>query len=214
METIFKLSSKKDLNTRYNYAYPYCNQIYRQLALQEMKIGDEFTKLFKKEVYPKDYYLLKPNQIANKFWVIVEGKAVLFRNCDGTEITSHFFVDNDIMAVCPSYYLQMRTEYGIYLKERTVVYEAKWADLHRLQPKYVALYDLELKLLNLFLLETMDHSFCLNTMTNEQHIAHVQKHKPLLFNSFFLWQIYTYFGMKYSSFRRARKKMIKQWTKD
>lgn len=212
MKTIFNLNTKQNLNTPYNYAYPFCNQIYKQLAIQELKIGDNFTQIFKREVYPKDYYLLKPGQIANKFWIIEKGKAILFRNCNGNQVVSHFFMENDIMAMYPSYCLQIPTEYGICLDDRAVVYEAKWVDLQQLQTTNAALNDLERKLISLFLLAMMDHSHCLQTMKKNEHITYIHKHKPLLLTKFQTGQVKTYFGMGDKTVYRGRKKLQKQRT--
>ncbi len=205
MEPIFKQFLGKELDSPCNYASPLNKTIHRQLARLEEKIGDDFSKIFTKKVFAEKYYLLKPNQLANKFWYLVEGNAIMFNIVKGEEVISHFFYKNDFITFHPSARCNIPSTSYFRIESRAVVYEAKWADIHCLQKSFNELYDLEIKLIDLFMLDLMNFVSLLQLPTTQERVDCLQKEKPLLFVDFKPCQIHPHIRMDYKSLYLALK---------
>ena len=205
MAQIFIPELSKNCNNSLSFTYPYTEKLLRDLILAEKQIGEEFTSLFKKEVYPTDHILLNYGQKATKLWFLVEGKAIIYRQYEGNDVVCSFFYPNDFITCYPSFHLNMPSDYYIRTEDRAVVYEIFWKDLVKLTEKYPKLFCIERVLISAYLHNITKMFFNMQTLNKTELMRFILKMMPSLFYWYSGKLIQYYLGLTAKTENRARK---------
>ncbi|MDF1696383.1 MAG: Crp/Fnr family transcriptional regulator [Saprospiraceae bacterium] len=158
--------------------------------------------------FSKNEFLLKQDEISNRFFFIINGCARMFYTVDGMEKTAFFYMEKDFVSAYERFTKQVPSKHSIQTIEKSTVaiisVETAQNLLQRF-PKfeYLARVMMENELI---IYQNIISSFI--TQNAEQRYLHLLKHRPDIIQRIPQYHLATYVGVSPETLSRIRKRIL------
>jgi len=181
--------------------------IQQVLTLPEMDAEDIASSFHLREIKKGDF-LLRENEISNDYLYLQEG---LMRNylfdLDGNEITTDFFIENNIVFEVTSFFNRVNSEVNIQAITNCIGYRISYEELNSLFHNKPAFRDFGRAILVKEFISSKKRNYAMINQTAEQRYNNLLYSKPEILKNSPLKFIASYLGITDSTLSRLRKKL-------
>lgn len=182
--------------------------IYQHPQLSDTELVKIFSEHEKIEV-PKNEFLLRENKVANCFYVLESGLVRAFvHDFDQNEITTEFFVENEIVIVPSSLFQRIPSKENLQTLRDSVLWKIEFENFEKLFDQIEGFKDWGRLWFTFQLFATKQRSLEMITETATNRYLKLMKEKPDIIKSAPLKQIASYLGITDSSLSRIRREIL------
>jgi CRP-like cAMP-binding protein len=173
----------------------------------------QMVELMNVKVYPKNSYLVREGQMANKCYFVLKGIVRQYYNIDGEEKTTNFYMDGEPVSstfptdIAPS-------QFCLICNEDTMVCEANPGDDKKLLATMPQLQTINEKATETENMKVHESLLDFKLLSAEERYLKLLRDKPQLIDRVPLYQLASYLGIKAESLSRIRKRISRNGMKN
>ncbi len=187
---------------------PSLASVYMHPLLTSSNLEIIFSKHKRMEI-PKNEWILKEGEIMDCYYILESGLVRGFvHDWDNNEITTEFFVENDIVIVPSSLFQQSPSKENLQTITHSVLWKIDFHDFEKLFEEIEGFKDWGRLWFTFQLFSTKQRSLEMITETATNRYLKLMKEKPEIIHSAPLKQIASYLGITDSSLSRIRRELL------
>lgn len=187
---------------------PSLASVYMHPLLTSSNLEIIFSKHQRMEI-PKNEWILKEGQIMDGYYILESGLVRAFvHDWDNNEITTEFFVANDIVIVPSSLFQNSPSKENLQTITHSVLWKIDYPDFEKLFEEIEGFKDWGRLWFTFQLFATKQRSLEMITETATNRYLKLMKEKPEIIHSAPLKQIASYLGITDSSLSRIRRELL------
>lgn len=187
---------------------PSLASVYMHPLLTSSNLEIIFSKHKRMEI-PKNEWILKEGEIMDCYYILEKGLVRAFvHDWDNNEITTEFFVENDIVIVPSSLFQQSPSKENLQTITHSVLWKIDFHDFEKLFEEIEGFKDWGRLWFTFQLFATKQRSLEMITETATNRYLKLMKEKPEIIHSAPLKQIASYLGITDSSLSRIRRELL------
>ena len=187
---------------------PSLASVYMHPLLTSSNLEIIFSKHKRMEI-PKNEWILKEGEIMDCYYILESGLVRGFvHDWDNNEITTEFFVENDIVIVPSSLFQQSPSKENLQTITHSVLWKIDFHDFEKLFEEIEGFKDWGRLWFTFQLFATKQRSLEMITETATNRYLKLMKEKPEIIHSAPLKQIASYLGITDSSLSRIRRELL------
>ncbi|KQT35782.1 cyclic nucleotide-binding protein [Chryseobacterium sp. Leaf405] len=184
-------------------------QIYRDFPFFMEEELEEIFQAHEKVVFQKGDFILKEGKTANEYYILEKGLARSFVNdFNGNEVTTHFFVENEIVIEVSSLFQRIPTQENIVCITDCEFRKMDFDTFQELYHKIQNLSEWGRAWMSQQLFVYKQRSVEIFTLSATKRYLHLLEQKPQVIQFAPLKQIASYLGVTDTSLSRIRKELV------
>ncbi|MBD3907138.1 Crp/Fnr family transcriptional regulator [Chryseobacterium sp. Ch-15] len=183
--------------------------VYRDFPFFFQEELDEIIHAHEKVVFQKGDFILKEGKTANEYYIIEKGLARSFVNdFNGNEVTTHFFVENEIIIEVSSLFQRIPTQENIVCITDCECMKIDFETFQELYHKIQNLSEWGRAWMSQELFTYKQRSVEMFTLSATKRYLNLLEQKPQVVQFAPLKQIASYLGITDTSLSRIRKEIV------
>ncbi|MBO6185348.1 MAG: Crp/Fnr family transcriptional regulator [Chryseobacterium sp.] len=183
--------------------------VYRDFPFFFQEELDEIIQAHEKVVFQKGDFILKEGKTANEYYIIEKGLARSFVNdFNGNEVTTHFFVENEIIIEVSSLFQRIPTQENIVCITDCECMKIDFETFQELYHKIQNLSEWGRAWMSQELFTYKQRSVEMFTLSATKRYLNLLEQKPQVVQFAPLKQIASYLGITDTSLSRIRKEIV------
>ena len=182
--------------------------IYSHFLLSEENVG-EIISAHQKISVPKGDFLLQENDVATEYYIVEKGLVRAFViDIDNNEITTEFFIENDIVIIPSSLFQKIPSKENVQAITHCVLWKISYDDFQELFHRLEGLREWGRDWFSYQLFIMKQRSLDRFTESASERYLKLLKEKPQIIQLAPLKQIASYLGITDTSLSRIRKEIL------
>ena len=182
--------------------------IYSHFLLSEENVG-EIINAHQKISVPKGDFLLQENDVATEYYFVEKGLVRAFViDIDNNEITTEFFIENDIVIIPSSLFQKIPSKENVQAITHCVLWKISYDDFQELFHRLEGLREWGRDWFSYQLFIMKQRSLDRFTESASERYLKLLKEKPQIIQLAPLKQIASYLGITDTSLSRIRKEIL------
>ncbi|MEG2309023.1 cAMP-binding domain of CRP or a regulatory subunit of cAMP-dependent protein kinases [Chryseobacterium piscicola] len=170
---------------------------------------DDITKAHEKVVFQKGDYLLEEGKMANEYYILEKGLVRSFVNdFNGCEVTTQFFVENEIIIDVSSLFQRIPTQENIVCITDCECWKLDFETFQELFHRIPNLREWGRSWMSQELFAYKNRSLAIFTLSATKRYLNLLEQKPQVIKFAPLKQIASYLGITDTSLSRIRKELV------
>lgn len=173
----------------------------------------QMVELMNVKVYPKNSYLVREGQMANKCYFVLKGIVRQYYNIDGAEKTTNFYIDGE--PVTSTFAIDTEpSQFCLICNEDTMVCEGNPGDDQKLLATMPQLQSINAKATETESMKIHDSLLDFKLLGPEERYLKLLRDRPQLIDRVPLYQLASYLGITPESLSRIRKRISRNGMKN
>jgi len=173
----------------------------------------QMVELMNVKVYPKNSYLVREGQMANKCYFVLKGIVRQYYNIDGAEKTTNFYMDGE--PVTSTFAIDTEpSQFCLICNEDTMVCEGNPGDDQKLLATMPQLQSINAKATETESMKIHDSLLDFKLLGPEERYLKLLRDRPQLIDRVPLYQLASYLGITPESLSRIRKRISRNAMKN
>jgi len=169
-------------------------------------LKEQLNEMIKREHYPKSQVILKPGQVANRAWFIVEGSAMGLIYREEKKVPFWFWNEKQLMVSLNSFFNQSPAETFIELLEPSLLLSISYEHVSEILKAFPESNDYIRKIMHEYQRASEKRILEFAAYSPEEHYLHLMKECPAIFRKASVESIAAYLGISRKTLNRIRNR--------